>query len=81
MNTLGTNSKSSRPARSDDIEIKIYQDDDLKEILCEGHGSWLSHLILDDKEVWRIEEKENQVNWKEFGDFSNGMKSLSSDSS
>ena len=48
MNTLGSNSKSSRPARSDDIEIKIYKDGDNTNPVSEGHGSWLSHLILDE---------------------------------
>ena len=81
MNSLGKNAKSSRPARSDDIELKFYNDDQSTDPIFEGHGSWLSHLIIDDKDIWRIEDKDNKVEWKKFGDFSNGMISLSSDSS
>ena len=48
MNNLGKNEKGSRSARSDDIDIKIYESRDSTEPICEGHGSWLSHLIIDD---------------------------------
>lgn len=48
MNNLGQNSKAQRTARADDIDIKIFENDDAKEPICEGHGSWLSHLIIDD---------------------------------
>ena len=58
MNSLGKNAKSSRPARSDDIELKFYNEESTEPIF-EGHGSWLSHLIIDGKEVWRIEDKDN----------------------
>ena len=53
MNSLGKNAKSSRPARSDDIELKFYNDDESTDPIFEGHGSWLSHLIIDDKEIVR----------------------------
>ena len=29
--------------------------------LCDGMGSWLSHLIINDQEFWTIEEK--APNW------------------
>jgi hypothetical protein len=64
MNNLGKNTKSSRTARSDDIEIKFYKDDETKEPMMEGHGSWLSHLIIDNQVLWRIEDEENKVEWK-----------------
>jgi len=25
--------------------------------VCSGHGRWLSHLIIDSKVVWRIEDQ------------------------
>ena len=46
-------------------------------VKCEGHGSWLSHLILDDKLMWRIDEEVPQ--WKEPGDLSEGTMWLESD--
>ena len=29
---------------------------DEKIVISKGHGSWLSHLIIDDEVVWRIED-------------------------
>ena len=53
MNGLGKNKDQARPARADDISVRIaYVDRTAKEIKPEykarGSGSWLSHLIIDD---------------------------------
>jgi hypothetical protein len=57
LNSLGNNAKSNRPARSDDVHLEIFKNADTKKTLAvEGHGSWLSHLEIDGKIVWRIED-------------------------
>lgn len=53
MNSLGTNKTQNRPARADDITVEILKRSGTNkkskpEIVSKGHGSWLSHLILDD---------------------------------
>lgn len=85
MNGLGQNKNQGRPARADDISVEISKTtgEDKKskpEIVSKGHGSWLSHLILDDEVVWRIEEKVPE--WESFTDdkrFSDGTILLESD--
>lgn len=50
---------------ADEVQIKIYQVSDNimdkskpnKIEVCSGNGRWLSHLIMDNKVVWRIEEQ------------------------
>jgi hypothetical protein len=78
-NQLGNNDKANRTARSDDVDIKIFENDEATEPVSEGHGSWLSHLIIDEKILWRIEDESNNITWKEYGDYSNGMFALPSD--
>ena len=49
---------------ADEIIVKIYKisDDEMDKSkkermeICSGSGRWLSHLILDGKVVWRIED-------------------------
>ena len=48
------NNATERQNRADDMIITVKNE--AKEVLFTGHGCWLSHLILDDKEFWRIEE-------------------------
>ena len=62
MNTLGQNKDTGREARADDIIIEINSRDFKKEnskqeLKAKGQGSWLSHLTIEGKEMWRIEEK------------------------
>ena len=66
---------TGRPNRADDVIIQVYKED---EELYNGHGSWLSHLIIDEKEVWRIEDPLPEQ--KPFGDLSDDLKVLPSDS-
>lgn len=61
---LGTNEKAERPARADDIDVSIKKLSDPTnmesfegEQLCDGHGSWLSHLIIGGTEYWKIEDE------------------------
>jgi len=61
---LGTNQKAERPARADDIDVAIKKLNDPTnmesfegETLCDGMGSWLSHLIINDKEFWKIDDE------------------------
>lgn len=78
LNNLGTNSKADRPARSDDIHLEIFTNADTKKTLaCEGNGSWLSHIEIDKKIVWRIEDPTPQ--WKDAGELTDGTKMLQSD--
>ena len=54
---LGKNSHEDRPARGDDFLMEIYrQVGDEKIVISSGHGSWLSHFVIDDECVWRIED-------------------------
>ena len=56
MNGLGNSKSANRPARADDVSIEILKKDGKKEkVVSSGNGSWLSHVIWDGKEVWRIE--------------------------
>ena len=75
MNTLGKNKKSERKARSDDFDIKIYNSEN--KVLSEGYGCWLSHLIIDEKLFWRIEDE--LPKWNDFGVLNDGTKILESD--
>ena len=53
-----------RPKRADDVHIEIYmkpenagkKTKDDKVVLSSGMGSWLSHVVMDDETLWRIEE-------------------------
>ena len=54
--TLGTNEKAKRAARADDVDIAIKKLDDPDnmesfegELICDGMGSWLSHLLINGK--------------------------------
>jgi len=80
MNNLGQNAKAQRTARADDIEIKIFNEDDPSKLLSEGHGSWLSHMVLDEEVLWKIEDPKNLLTWKKFGEYTDGTVGLSSDS-
>ena len=66
--TIGTNEKANRPARADDIDVVIKKLNDPTnmesfegEQLCDGMGSWLSHLLINNQEFWRIED--DVPNW------------------
>ena len=51
-----------------------------REVVSSGTGSWLSHLIMDDEVLWRIQEEVPQ--WQERDDsgrMSNGQIILPSD--
>jgi hypothetical protein len=76
---LGWGSKKAKeeepPANhADEIQMKIYQvSDNLMDKskpnrveVCSGSGRWLSHFIIDNKVVWRIEEQVPQ--WQVRGD-------------
>jgi hypothetical protein len=77
-NTLGHNHKTNRPARGDDIDIKIIKRknkestanpnvlEDGDEIVAEGDGSWLSYVKIDDVIFWRIDDPLPQ--WKPKGE-------------
>ena len=56
---LGKNKTAEWPARLDDIFITIHKcDENFKRIeppVSTGGGSWLSHLEIDGKELWRVE--------------------------
>ena len=75
MNSLGQNKNVQRPARADDIDIKIFDSD--KKVASEGYGSWLSHLIISETIMWRIEDE--CPKWNECGVLSDGIKVLLSD--
>ena len=78
LNGLGTNAKAQRPARSDDIHLEIFKNADTKKTLaCEGNGSWLSHIEIDGKVVWKIEDP--LPKWKAEGSLSDDIKMLPSD--
>ena len=57
--SLGKNKTADRPARLDDVFITIHKcDENFKRIeppVSTGGGSWLSHLEIDGRELWRIE--------------------------
>jgi hypothetical protein len=90
-NTLGHNHKTNRPARGDDVIVKIIKRADKNysgkpdvleqgdELVAEGDGSWLSYLKIDDVVIWRIEDPVPQ--WKPIGDLSSGDLLLESDTS
>ena len=86
MNGLGQNKDQGRPRRADDISVEIFKTDggnkkSKPELVSSGFGSWLSHLLLDDEIVWRIEQEVPQ--WESFSDdkkFSDGTPLLESDS-
>ena len=74
--------------RKDDVHVQIFKtqtDDEVKakkprEVLSTGTGSWLSHLMMDDEVLWRIQEEVPQ--WTERDDsgrMSNGNIILPSD--
>lgn len=66
MNGLGKNKVQNRLARSDDIQIKVYKLNKTNDVICEGAGSWLSHLIIDEKVFWKIEDPIPK--WKDVND-------------
>lgn len=60
MNGLGQNKDQGRTARADDVLIEINSRDlsnkkSKPELKAKGFGSWLSHLIIEGQEMWRIE--------------------------
>lgn len=60
MNGLGQNKEQGRAARADDVSVEVFRFDKetgkvVGEAVARGHGSWLSHLIVDGEVVWRIE--------------------------
>jgi len=73
---FGKAAKEEKPPAedADEVQVKIYQVSDnlmdkskpKKIEVCTGQGRWLSHLILDKKVVWRIEEQVPQ--WQVRGD-------------
>lgn len=87
--TLGHNHKANRPARADDLDIKIIKraNKDSKgdpnvlekgdEVLAEGDGSWLSYLQIDDIVFWRITDPLPKL--KEMGNLSSNHIILESD--
>lgn len=86
MNGLGQNKDQGRPARADDISIEISHKPGKKqggkpEVRAKGYGSWLSHVIIDGEELWRIEEKLPEWCMADAnGRMSDGTKLLESDS-
>ena len=46
-------------------------------MVSEGYGCWLSHLIIDEKLFWRIEDE--LPKWNDFGVLNDGTKILESD--
>ena len=79
MNGLGNSKSANRAARADDISIEILKKDGKKDkVVSSGHGSWLSHIIIDNKEMWRVESYIPQ--WILANKFSDGSKLLESDS-
>ena len=47
--------------------------------MFKGHGCWLSYLIIDGKEYWRLED--DIPAWKGVGELTGGIQVLPSDSS
>jgi len=79
MNGLGNSKTANRIARADDISVEIFKKDGKKDkVVSSGNGSWLSHLIWDNKEMWRIESPIPQ--WILANKFSDGSTLLESDS-
>lgn len=76
------NKITNRVGRVDDLIVSVYKykekPTETTDLQYEGHGSWLSHLIIDGKEMWRIEQEWEA--WREFNDISNDFKVLESDS-
>ena len=73
----GDNQLTQRVNRADDVIITVTKKD--QEIAYQGHGSWLSHLIIDDKEIWRLEDEVPK--WKDMTEgLSDNTKILPSDS-
>jgi len=77
--------EGERIKRCDDVTLKIYQmaGDSKKDRvdLASGEGNWLSHLMIDGKTFWRIEQEVPL--WKARGDsktMSDGTMILPSDS-
>ena len=57
MNGLGKNELANRDARADDIHIRFYKnasDEEKKELVCEGHGSWTSYIEIGGTVMWKI---------------------------
>jgi len=78
-NASGTHELTKRKHRADDIVVTVTSNsDNFKKQEYTGYGSWLSHLIIDEKEFWRIEQP--TAKWKEFGELSDSTKVLPSDS-
>jgi hypothetical protein len=40
-------------------------------VICEGGGSWLSHLVIDNKVLWKIEDPIPK--WKNVDDKSENL--------
>ena len=92
MNGLGKNKskeQGKREARGDDftVEIKFVQpnkkskDKAIEKTVMTGSGSWLSHLIINNEVLWRIEDP--YPTWKEPGEawkMNDGTTVLPSDS-
>lgn len=57
------------------MDIKIF--DSKGKVTGTGYGSWLSHLIIGDQLMWRIEDQAPK--WEDFGVLSGGLKVLKSD--
>ena len=87
--TLGHNHKANRPARADDLDIKIIKRANKNskadphvlekgdEIVAEGDGSWLSYVQIDDVVFWQITDPLPKL--KPLGDMSTGEIILESD--
>ena len=74
-NTLGWFVKAGGTpnSRADDIDIKIYKNDELVE---EGNGNWLSHVQFGEKVYWKIDENMPEI----WSDVSSDKLLLESDS-
>jgi hypothetical protein len=46
-------------------------------VVSEGYGCWLSHLIISDLLMWRIEDE--CPKWNDYGVLSDGLQVLESD--
>ena len=53
------NVKTGRKNRHDDLTMACHKKQEGKEdkLMWEGHGNWLSHILIEGKEVWNIEDK------------------------
>lgn len=84
MNTLGTNKELGRAARADDISVEICSKDFEKKnakakTVAKGYGSWLSHLVIEGEEMWRIESEVPKWSRYKVGNLHDGTKYLESD--